>query len=193
MDVTNLQVSVANSQIFGYTGPALSDNTGVTFTASNPVMTISTPTKQAALANFLSGAKIIAFKATSPVDSIIDFDIVRVGFNIPTFGNIKVYIDLNDDGNVDANEQVTADGVGGTINNGTALTVSYSGQGTINAKPRISGLKLSTTQMAHDIMVVGDINTLIQPGVGESYGLSSKKGVDLIEDIKVSGNVVISP
>ena len=156
-------------------------------------MTISTPTKQAALANSKSGEKIIAFKATSTVDSIIDFDVARVGGGEPTFGDFKVYIDLNDDGNVDANEQVTADGVGGTINNGTALTVSYSGQGTSSPKTRISGLKLTTTQMAHDIMVVGDVNTLIQPGVGQSYGLSSKKAVDLIEDIKVSGNVIIFP
>lgn len=190
-NITNLQVSVANTQIDGYTGTALGDNTGVMFTASNPVMTISAPTNQAARANPLLGEKIIAFKATSTVDSIIDFSIARVGGYKANFSDVKIYIDLNDDGNADANEQVTADGVGGTINNGTALTISYSDQGIASEKANISGLKLTTTQMAHDIMAVGNTDERIQPGVGQTYRLSSKKAVDLIEDITVSGDVVI--
>lgn len=168
LNITKLFVRCGGAEIMGaYSTSIVSKPLGVTFTAINPILTIEEPTYQAPYGNMGINKKLIAFKASSaPYNSTVNILVWRMGGWTVNFNNFKVYIDLNDDGSADTNEQLTFDGAGGTINNGDNIDIVYQNQGKSSAKALLSGIKLTPELMIHDIMIMGDMDSGVQLGVG---------------------------
>ena len=170
-DITNLQVSVDNSQIVDYTGAVLTANTGVTFTAVDQTVTIVEPLHRATNAftgsNSTVNGKYYSFRlSTANGRGINNLSFQLKGIHAwrvyaGDLSDFKIYIDLDDDGTPDANEELTADGSGGTINNNSPISVNYINyNGAYYATVEFSNVNLSSSLLNHDIMIQGTVSNI---------------------------------
>lgn len=167
----------------------------VTLVAKNPAVNFTNPLNQST-DTVGSGITLLAFRFTLvEVTNTIEFThltLERIGGSVPTFSNAKVYIDLNNNGVPEPTEEITADGAGGTINNGGNITVTYTDNGTEDAKIVFSDLRLHPSHLEHDIMIVGDTNVYAQVAIGHSYPNNiAREAVDPVESVPVGGSNVI--
>lgn len=167
----------------------------VTLVAKNPAVNFTNPLNQST-DTVGSGITLLAFRFTLvEVTNTIEFThltLERIGGSAPTFSNAKVYIDLNNNGVPDPTEEITADGAGGTINNGGVITINYMDNGTLAARISISGLRLQPSHLDHDIMIVGDVNVNAQVAVGPSYSPNTaREAEDPVETVSVGGSNVM--
>ncbi|MFZ5648822.1 MAG: BslA/BslB family hydrophobin, partial [Bacillota bacterium] len=80
------------------------------------------------------------------------------GVNIADVSNLKVFIDMDNDGVMDAGEQVTTDGAGGTIGGGP-FSLNTTGVGAITGI-LIGNIQIETFTSGHDIIIQGDVANL---------------------------------
>lgn len=167
-DITDFSITALSSAMsngFSYTVAA------PTIAAIDATYTLDQPLHQA-VNGFGSGTSVAAAKlcAVRPVHSgnIMTtgmISVVRVVQNVGILAsdvdNIKLYLDLNDDGVCDANELVTAAGTGGTVGNGGAFTITKDedGGGKLTAIT-FSGLNHAPAYFGHDLMLQADVVNL---------------------------------
>ncbi|HWP96361.1 MAG TPA: S-layer homology domain-containing protein [Syntrophomonadaceae bacterium] len=141
----------------------------------------------------VSGAKLFACRInlTGEDASISASVYAQSSIQLADFDIFEVYIDLNDNGILEANEQVTADGSDFSINNGGAITFTAqeAQDHTLNGV-QIAGLKLTTSQSTHDIILVGNVKLGQALTAGENVTFSITN--DRLSIIGVTSQAVIS-
>lgn len=171
-DITDFRIVVMGSGL--NKGVTAVSNT-LTITAADATISPGLPDQQATNAfgpvSSVTGAKLYVIKPVHGGGNMVTLGCVtnlraiqNTGILNQDINNFKLFSDLDHDSVCDPNEQITADGAGGTIRNGSSISVSKQGNpGDPFTQITTSGLNNSPVSWGRDLMVQADVTNLV-PG-----------------------------